>query len=795
MEFKDNDFSPPYRAKAEENLVDAHPLPRAQDGAFVVSLNSEASIAGKDLMLKDRGLYGAPLDHPASKADVPLLRRRPSETVARAQSEIPRRHSLVVPLARQTSVSPTVGYRSLARQISPARLNQPKAACKLKPSYSSSQPRSPAAEQVYFSSQCQETQLFGTGSPVPFLDIPSTAGFQSHLPASLLRGADLPNNACQPQLAQATSPAAMRKTQRGSAATFSTTTAKDNELKSVTEYFDERAVPILESRGTLRPRSWDPPRESPRPPLAETPEAATDALSADRSELVRPAAAQAADRLPEEDNPLQTSSPGEAHAEGPHAPPRVPWATLAVVCMQVRAHWNYLHKHYPERCASVSTILFDDQWERVIFAAFHHADVTHLVCGMFFFFFKGLVLEAALSLVHFVALLVVVVASVGLVNTFYALISCELTGEPYICTMCMHTFAGVIVALDMIIRRYLSDSTIYYGDREFGMRPLVCSMFELLVLCSCSDKNAMPIFSGYLTGAFLCGTTLGSSIVRIPNPRKNIYLCVVPNVPVTYFFVAAVSFAFLCGPYTGTSTADESALTFRYPVWKPPILTALYLDDIYQVAYVSLSLLAVGQDLERDLGHFSFLCVASGLLFVGQLLPDGLSWIVWRYAVAFRNGVPAPVPSSSGSSSCGLVGTLLALKTIRHQRRRDPRGYQVASFTIPVPFWVGVLLELAHLRFFIPGSSTASHVLGVLAGLIVAHCREGCGIMGRSTRGARRCPPTRSIVSDEAEQAPANLWCQVCAARTASPTAYRVPEPTVHRDSEVLAEDDTLFQD
>ncbi|KAH7974717.1 hypothetical protein HPB49_018412 [Dermacentor silvarum] len=792
MDFKNH--CTPDRGEVEDTRVDSLPFLGVQVGAFVVCSSSEASIAKKDLRFKDRGLSGARLDVPALTGDVPLLREQSSETVAAAQSEVPKRHSLVVPLARQASVSPTVGHRSLAHQILPARQNQLKTTHNLQPSYASSRPRSPSAQQVSFSSECQETRPFGTGSPVPSCDIPSTASSQSQMPASLLQGADLINDTHQPHLAEVTPLPAMRKAQCGSAETFSATTFKGNEVKSMTKHFNERAVPILESRGTLIPRSLGPTCGSPRPPLAETPEAATDVSWAERSEFVLPTESHAADRPPEQGNPRHTALPGEAYAEGPHAAAHVPWATLAVMCMQAEAHWNYLHQHYPERCASVATILFDDQWERVVFAAFHHADVTHLVCGMFFFFFKALILEAAIGSLHFVALLAVVVVLVGLVNTFYALISCELTGEPSICTMCMHTFAGVIVALDMIIRRYLSDSTIHYGAREFGIRPLVCSMLELLVIGSCSEKNSMPIFSGYLAGGFLCGTTLGTLIVRIPNPRKNIYLCVVPNVPVTYFFVAAVSFAFLCGPYADTSTAAESTLTFRYPVWKPSILSPLYLEDIYQVAYVGLSLLAVGQDLERDLGHFSFLCVASGLLFAGQVLPEGLSWIAWRYAVAFREGVPAPVPSSSGSSSCSLVGTMLALKTIHHQKRREPRGYQVASFTIPVPFWVGILLELAHLRFFIPGSSTASHVLGVLAGLIVAQYREDCGFLSRIQR-LRQRPPTHSIVSDEEEQAPANLWCQVCAARTTWPNAYRVPEPAADRDSEVLAEDDTFLQE
>ncbi|XP_075526221.1 uncharacterized protein LOC142557904 [Dermacentor variabilis] len=692
MDSNDNDYDfwPPAKGEAEGIRVDVPPLASAQV-AIVECPETGILTAQKDLRLQDCGFSGTPQGVSTLAKDSPSPRGRQYETVD-ATKPIPNCHSLVAPVARH-SVPATVGYRSLSRQVSPARRDQPKTISRSKPSNSTLRPRSPSLRRVSSMSECQDTPLLVTEFSDPFGDVTWPASPR--------------NDARQPQLAEVSPSPAIRNTQCGNAATFSAAADLINGAESAIKQFDEPAVPVLESRGTLVPRSLGPRRETPRPPLDETPEATADASSAERSDSVLTAGSVAADRPPRQDDARHTSLLAEAYAEDPYAAARVPWATLAVIWMQALTHWNFLHQHHPERCASVNTILLEGQWGRVAYAAFHHADVDQLSFGALFFFFKGLLLEAALGPAHFVALLAVVVVLVGLVNTSYLFVVCQLTDEPSVCATCMHTLAGVVVALDMVIRSYLDDSTVYYGDRQFGMRPFLYSLFELVLLSFCSEKNSIPIMSGYLVGIFLCDTRLGGLIV-------------------------------------------------------------------------------------------SFLFLASGLLSAGHLLPRGLSWIACKYAAIASGGgvVPAPAPYLSVSSGCTLIGTLLALKTIHYRKHRDSRGYQMASFDIPVPFWTGVLLELAHLRLFVAGSSTAAHVSGILAGLVVAHCGDGCGLLSRVRKAGRR-PSTRSVVSDEEDRPtpPFGLWCQLCDARTASPTAYRVPETNSHRDPEVLAEDDTAFED
>lgn len=106
------------------------------------------------------------------------------------------------------------------------------------------------------------------------------------------------------------------------------------------------------------------------------------------------------------------------------------------------------------------------------------------------------------------------------------------------------------------------------------------------------------------------------------------------------------------------------------------------------------------------------------LLFV-NLVQDVLTWTVWKHSDAFFGDLPPAVRHSS-TCSCGLVGTLLALKIVRH--KKHPEGvFQMASFDIPLPFWLALVLELVHLHLFSSSGSSFGHVTGVLAGTFVTY--------------------------------------------------------------------------
>ncbi|XP_072140657.1 uncharacterized protein [Dermacentor andersoni] len=394
--------------------------------------------------------------------------------------------------------------------------------------------------------------------------------------------------------------------------------------------------------------------------------------------------------------------------------PRIPWVTLAVIWLQLQSHWKYLHKDYPDRCASVSTILHENRWERVLFATFHHGDVQNLALNSLSLFAKGVLLEAGLGTAHFAALFFTAAVLVGLVNTFILFCLYEYTKLSSFQTVCSQTFVGVIMTLEALASTKFGKVRIHYGKRRFRFRRKLFAVLETVLLLSCTESNVCPIVSGILVGAFLAHTSLGNFITRIRRPRRSIYLCVLPYAPVTFLFVAAIIVAFLLGPFPDTVALAETGLSFSVPVWRPMLLPTLYQPDVYWLAYAVLSIWDVGEELEKDLGHLSFLFLAVLLVNALNVLLDGLCSSLWCHLLALGANLPTPVPHSS-SCTCALVAALMALKVIHHVTHPGC-VYRMASVPVYVPFWSGVLLELTVQNL---ASASAAYVFGPIVGILL----------------------------------------------------------------------------
>ncbi|XP_065281127.2 uncharacterized protein [Dermacentor albipictus] len=422
-----------------------------------------------------------------------------------------------------------------------------------------------------------------------------------------------------------------------------------------------------------------------------------------------------AGRQEADDNLAAALSAEAAEFEDTFAIPQFPWVTLAVMWLVAQSHWKFLHKHYPERCASAAAIVHEGHWWRIAFAAFHHVDFTHLAANLLAFFVKGIVLEAALGIYYFAVVFAVAVFAVGLVNTAAIEIAYAIARQSSLHSMCSHTFAGVIAALGVINYKCFSASTIHYKKYELA----ACSdmpvlpLYDLAVMYWSSNGELLPIVSGLLVGLIMV------AVIRIPYPRRHLYLIAVPMTPVTYAFMSAVVAAYLYGPYTEPCALGEAPLTFKVPVWRPFMLPPLYVGNIYQLAYVLLTVFTVGRRLERDLGRCRLALLAPLLLFAVSVLRDGLRFIAWKYQLAFWSTAPPPAPHS-GECCCGLVGTLLALKAIHHSLQPDA-AYRLGTLCIRVRFWPGLLLELTHFLLLAREGSTFGHVTGVLLGLVVSH--------------------------------------------------------------------------
>ncbi|XP_049513729.1 uncharacterized protein LOC119431190 isoform X6 [Dermacentor silvarum] len=155
------------------------------------------------------------------------------------------------------------------------------------------------------------------------------------------------------------------------------------------------------------------------------------------------------------------------------------------------------------------------------------------------------------------------------------------------------------------------------------------------------------------------------------------------------------------------------------------LLPMLYQPDVYWLAYAVLSIWDVGQELEQEIGHLGFLFLAGLLLKALHVLLDGLCWILWCHLLALGDNLPTPVPHSS-SCTCGLVAALMALKVVHHVMHPGC-VYRMASMPIYVPFWTGVLFELA-VQNVASGSAAYIYgpILGILLGIAVTCVRIDC---------------------------------------------------------------------
>ncbi|KAH7974492.1 hypothetical protein HPB49_015937 [Dermacentor silvarum] len=396
---------------------------------------------------------------------------------------------------------------------------------------------------------------------------------------------------------------------------------------------------------------------------------------------------------------------------------RFPLATLIVIFLQVQAHLNFLNKHYPERCASVAAILHDGLWERVAPAAFHHDNIVHITANVASFFFKGLILEAALGTKYFVCVLAIVVILVGVVNLSLLKMLCTLAGTTHLETTCMHTFAGVVVALELLHREHFCGSTIHLGGKlVVSERPLTCVLLELLILCVSSPKSFVPMVSGLLVGLLLAEGLMGKFIIRMPRRPGRLHVCGVPGTAVTCLFIACACIAHASGPYPILPAVDQATWTLEH---SPFVLPLVYVGNVCHLAYVLLSLLAVGQRLERDLGHYRFLALLVGLILAVTVLRDGLPAVIWKHLLRRRDPLPALFRRPGDDCGCALFCAVLALKAVYH-RGRGRSLYEMASFPVHMPFWPGVALELMLLHLQTHQSSSFGHVIGVLLGLAVA---------------------------------------------------------------------------
>jgi rhomboid domain-containing protein 1 len=178
---------------------------------------------------------------------------------------------------------------------------------------------------------------------------------------------------------------------------------------------------------------------------------------------------------------------------------RLPPVTLACVALHVVI---YLELYEPFNlpvesvCLSARNILWEQQWPRLIFCAFFHADDWHLYYNMASFGVKGRSLERRLGSAHFACLLAVFTVSCGLAYVLIEYAAALLFQDHHMLSSCAVGFSGVIFALKVLTTHYLPSGTV----DELGGVPVPSKYVYWLELAVISLAIPNASFAGHLAG-------------------------------------------------------------------------------------------------------------------------------------------------------------------------------------------------------------------------------------------------------------------------------------------------------
>jgi rhomboid domain-containing protein 1 len=152
-------------------------------------------------------------------------------------------------------------------------------------------------------------------------------------------------------------------------------------------------------------------------------------------------------------------------------------------------------------CLSVSSILEDKQWLRIIFSPFFHVDDWHLYYNMVSFCIKGRSLEKRYGSYYFSVLLLVFSISCSLAYILIEYVAAYFIFKNYsLLNSCAVGFSGVIFALKVLTTHHLQSGTIYTLKGSLSVPSKYAYWFELIAI-SILTPNAS--FAGHLAGVLV----------------------------------------------------------------------------------------------------------------------------------------------------------------------------------------------------------------------------------------------------------------------------------------------------
>ncbi|EEC08382.1 hypothetical protein IscW_ISCW006085 [Ixodes scapularis] len=421
----------------------------------------------------------------------------------------------------------------------------------------------------------------------------------------------------------------------------------------------------------------------------------------------------------------------------------IPPVTLAIVVAQACTFLGLVDLPWrspAEACISVDKVVFRGQWWRILFAAFEHGDSFHLYYNMVSFIWKGIRMETELGSAYFLYI----------VCLFTGLTGVTLVGLSYLCGMfvnpsfnyqCAVGFSAVIFALKVLNNHYWPGISPTIMGMSVSM-PSGLIVWAELVLIQLVTPNAS--FLGHLAG-ILVGLAYVHDIVKpladliwrllgqgpvyiargVSSPRRRWQRSLGAfRIPVGAALISSALVAhkmrllpvFLS--YKLNNPCVNSYLVLKQERWEQLLVPALHTYNSMHLLYTVVSLLGLGFYLERRLGTVQFALTTLAATVATNLAYCLMTHFVLPYAKEIDG-----IPHFEMEYKCflGMTGALMALKVI-YSYYYPYAGYLLFFIEVPVPKFIGLVLEIALLHFLLPHVWIVGNVVGFAVGIVYVFC-------------------------------------------------------------------------
>lgn len=190
----------------------------------------------------------------------------------------------------------------------------------------------------------------------------------------------------------------------------------------------------------------------------------------------------------------------------------IPPVTLAMVVAQVGAYVRVLPLPWSdagEACISVEFVSFENEWKRIFYCAFEHADGAHLFYNMVSFVWKGILLETMLGSAHFGYIVSVFTALCGVVYVgLNSLLGAFFDADFYY--RCAAGFSGVIFALKVFNNHYFPGQALEFMGLVSELPSGAVVWTELLLVHLAAPRSS---WAGHLAG-ILVGLAYVRGVVK-----------------------------------------------------------------------------------------------------------------------------------------------------------------------------------------------------------------------------------------------------------------------------------------